>query len=660
VGDKSLDLQYAEWRAKEIAAGRISKQPLAPYDPTKKYVPPILESERVTLGKSLPELEAELSQFKAARASGRPIDPNRLTTIHREAERLRLEQYDIGWSAAKQAEQEAFARGPIGIKPKSSIIKNILRHKKAIVIGGGLAIAGANILLSRRSMRSKLTNIDITEALNGNIIEGVHPGSQGMGAENVRRHSEFGSGWDPLRRIAKEVFHDIPSDVAFKKLTTSKEFREAVRTGLEAGGKQIGRGAQGEVWAYKAAMSLGGKTSEFEFAVKKGTPINPFMDPSSIAYQQERLSKVLGTEAKALETLGAERTPSFYGHGQEFGMTEEAIVMEKFQLGTPLAKFEEQQMSGVSGFTTSKLTQENPLTAREVSDLESFMKSAHKRGITHTDLHQDNVVRAINPLTGGEEVAVLDWGLANRFQQNYGVGGVESMVSATQGVKRVRQQVAQAIGRPVGIQEYSEAADILRVRSHQFASSESRRSSKLAVNAIYDYNMKVRDLRSAEQELAAAVGAPNVTQNYLREYQHMVQQRMASVKEGEALLSEVSEGIADYLSGGVSHGKSSTMTDVLTAIERNVPNINIIHKANTASDMAYAKTLSASWMGDTVQAQGRSVLTAIDRQGKRQAIRRNAKFRDLSQKSVGIGLRSFANGNKGHVSFGSTGSTTVL
>jgi len=58
--------------------------------------------------------------------------------------------------------------------------------------------------------------------------------------------------------------------------------------------------------------------------------------------------------------------------------------------------------------------------------------------------------------------------------------------------------------------------------------------------------------------------------------------------------------------------------------------------------------------------KGRSAVISVQRRAKSAIIKRNKRFHEVSERSVGVGLRASASATKGHHGFSSTGSTTVL
>lgn len=78
------------------------------------------------------------------------------------------------------------------------------RHK----FGGGLKTVGLGLA---GAVAGSLSYYGFKGAFSGfndeyNLIEGLHPGSQGFGAQSIRLHTEFGSGWRKVGDFARRIF----------------------------------------------------------------------------------------------------------------------------------------------------------------------------------------------------------------------------------------------------------------------------------------------------------------------------------------------------------------------------------------------------------------------------------------------------------------------
>jgi hypothetical protein len=942
---KQLDKEYMAWRFREIKAGRIAKSPVPPYDPAKKYVPPILESNRKTLGTGLPQLQKELNQYRTARATGQTIDYSRAISVADEVSRLKQQEADIAWSIREQTDFDEFVRGPRETKftqpaVKTHPLKKAVGWWKKLSTRNKLLFGGAGVISATLAFGGKEEH---------NSIEGLHPFSEGMGTQILRAHSDFGSGvvrnkllkragqvirgfseqevvglakiaktesveafakrmganlfsgynypkqlqktidraggafgtipeeaysgilgkitkfiskrvtggkpgkiyvdtdyfdnnedliktaifheaseqrnikaiasqrgwrsvwkefedvksptellshrttvvqedlflrnltnktqynkwvkdwrsdepfyqtfsakddawntieglrhggaaedvrktltefgsgytgwrgllatwkstkeqvyregigayqvyewertrsaretlsrfaehkenqlkfpamgdretfaahmrgeitefkdqfasrWDPLRKLATKLYGE--SNEALGKLTARPEFKTAVSTALKGEGKLLGTGMMGEVRGYAAEMAIAGQKHKFEFATKTALSRGG-NTASAIARNAEMSSNMAKSEALAMERLGHLRAPSLYGRGGDFGADESTIIMEKFQLTKPLV--EKKAMELAPGVMVDEKVY-NPLSTDEVTQLKSFMKTAHKKGITHTDMHGENVVRALDPETGKAEVAVLDWGLANRFERVGGIGGGQSVMVQSGAMADLQSQIQKNIGREVGPQEFSEVADMLRVEAHG-QGAKAHRSSTLAVNALYNLQGKQGDLRLAQKELQHLKNVPGITPTRIQYAQSDIIEAQEAVGRGKKLLEEVADTVSDYILKGERKaptvGLPNNLDDLSRTVQRGIKHNEI---AYTTTELADA-TLKHS------PVETNNLAATMAHRAKRAAVERNRRFEEITRRSVGIGLKKSAGATKGHIGFANQASTVV-
>jgi endonuclease YncB( thermonuclease family) len=116
--------------------------------------------------------------------------------------------------AAKETAKETEEQAVKGLKGK-------LFTKKNLMIGGGVVLGGI-ILKSILSEKEKF-----------NPIEGFHPGSNGLGSVQIRRHSDFGSGYQGLPTSLRGAAID-PELLEFRaNVIDDKEERKALRAKLK-------------------------------------------------------------------------------------------------------------------------------------------------------------------------------------------------------------------------------------------------------------------------------------------------------------------------------------------------------------------------------------------------------------------------------------------
>lgn len=489
-----------------------------------------------------------------------------------------------------------------------------------------------------------------------------------MRGEYTEFKKDFASRWDPLRKIASKIYGK--SNQSLVKLTSQPEFKSAVSEALKGEGKLLGRGLMGEARSYAAEMVFEGQTHKFEFVAKKVIQ-NDARTATGIVRQADRAMRTARTEAFAMQELGQTRAPSFYGFGSEFGAEDSTLIMEKFNLGTPIVRREAKE---VAGLTLNEIVEENPLSADELVDLKSFVKSAHKKGITHTDMHAENVVRAINPETGTSEIAVLDWGLANRFESVREIGGTQDFISHGEAMNLFQHKVEAKTGEWISPHKLSEVADMLRIEGYK-QSQKDPSTSRLIINSIYHYedkkadltkatgylnNLKnLRDEEASRNQLQRFVGKVfkkqrAITPAQIEQAEKDLLAAESSLKTGGSLLEETANEVSNYILAN----KPKVSSDALPISDATANIKKIAHRTAKNQALAFADT---EFYDATVQQAKTSnnLAATMAHKARRAAIARNRRFEELSRRSVGVGLRQAATATKGHTGFHSNRSTVV-
>jgi endonuclease YncB( thermonuclease family)/tRNA A-37 threonylcarbamoyl transferase component Bud32 len=198
------------------------------------------------------------------------------------------------------------------------------------------------------------------------VSDGIHPGvSNSLGAASVRGHSEFGSGWDPLRKMAKKIFGE--SEGSFAKMIKSEEFQTAISGASSI--KELGFGAAGGVHLMEGVF----KGQKFKFAKKSGL--------------------IFDQEVAAMRAVEESVGPTVYAHGNG------TIAMEYFEgkfLGD-LPKEKLQQMAGLE------------------EEVASAFGKLHEKGYRHGDTLGN--VMLVNKGDGKEAIALIDFGAARKLSE---------------------------------------------------------------------------------------------------------------------------------------------------------------------------------------------------------------------------------------------------
>lgn len=193
-----------------------------------------------------------------------------------------------------------------------------------------------------------------------NVIEGLKHGGL---AEQMRKIlSDFGSGWDALRGLAR-------SGETFAEMTASSEFKLALQGAKEIG--YLSEGAYGKT--FKMASTFRGK--EFNFVRKVGT----------ISEREAAVMRELGE-------MGYQHSPTLYAFNKGAGATS-TMDMELFQ-----------------GRTFGNLTAQEAITHETAAA--TALGKMHAMGLEHGDVNAGNLMLVDTPT--GAQVGVIDYGFANR------------------------------------------------------------------------------------------------------------------------------------------------------------------------------------------------------------------------------------------------------
>ncbi len=184
---------------------------------------------------------------------------------------------------------------------------------------------------------------------NYNSIEGLRHG--GVAGILRKKNTEFGSGWDPLRKFAAEA------GTTLEKLVRTPSFRDALSSGRRI--HELGEGSFGRVSLLESTIKLGDKEHTFQFASKI---VSKDSEPIQLFH-----------EVKAQRKLQDLNAPNVYGYSGN------KVFMEPFKGQDANAVM---QLGGT-------------LPESFISDLENFVPEMHRRGIAHIDMARD-----VNNLAG--------------------------------------------------------------------------------------------------------------------------------------------------------------------------------------------------------------------------------------------------------------------
>lgn len=206
-----------------------------------------------------------------------------------------------------------------------------------------------------------------------NYIEGLHPGSEGLGTETLRMYSDFGSRWDPLKTMAKAIYN---SDDAYSKMLKSKEFQSALEGGTRL--KELGQGMYGTA----SLMETTFKGQKFKYVRKDIHGIeNPFLEPISEAKRVQALKSEFSIMGEVSDGIA----PSPYG----FSEKKNQMFMEL-----------------MPGKPVEALTEE--LSPKVIKEIESEIEAVASKGVYNPDIHAGNIMYDVP----SGKVSWIDWGMA--------------------------------------------------------------------------------------------------------------------------------------------------------------------------------------------------------------------------------------------------------
>lgn len=293
------------------------------------------------------------------------------------------------WEAARVGAKSAGMRGwkQWGVATGASVATNALWF-------AGAGMTGSNDVAAK-------------EAINGMRFSGfddVHNTIEGLSDSGLKQHvrhslTEFGSGWDPMKSLAKQMFRN--TDDSVRRLKASSSFREALASGKEI--KQLGEGLYGS--ATLMETQIGGNTFQY---VKKD--INSSIAEKFAGFGDDlapsigRRQEALKSEYAALGKVSDRISPSPY----MFDQKSSSLYME-YMPGKTL-----NSMENVPENIVNKIKAESVI--------------AGQRGVFNPDIHRGNVL--YDEVTN--RVSWLDFGLAktsNKPIESNQLGVMESAIA---------------------------------------------------------------------------------------------------------------------------------------------------------------------------------------------------------------------------------------
>jgi tRNA A-37 threonylcarbamoyl transferase component Bud32 len=435
-----------------------------------------------------------------------------------------------------------------------------------------------------------------------NTIEGLRHG--GM-AQNIRKTlTEFGSGWDVARAMARKIYKGIDEQAAFDNFRRSNLFKSGIKEALQSDGKLLGSGLTADVYSYTAKIKHGisGLSEDLPFVVKQTTDKRLLKEGADKEWIKKIQESTLSAEEQSLSRLGDLNVPSLYGKGEDFGL-KDAILMEKFQ-GTTL---------------------KDNVSLEEAQSLYSTTKEAHKRGVRHTDLWRENIMRVDTP--EGSKFGILDYGMANRLTGK----GIHS--NAWHAREDIIQDAAQTVfGRKISPQEFEESLDISRIYAHYLRGAGHISKAK----QLHEY-------------YSSFLGSPSTNQ-LIEGTESLFKARL----EAESVLGKnTSKNILDLI------GNPQIEEELLKETASTIAGDNSAGFAPTDAQMPSNRAAATSAQGIKIQSsldrtvpgrkeQQMATLGMLDKKMRQKRIE---NFNTVTKASVGIGLKKAYNGSRKHNGF---------
>jgi tRNA A-37 threonylcarbamoyl transferase component Bud32 len=207
-----------------------------------------------------------------------------------------------------------------------------------------------------------------------NTIEGLKHG--GMAGDLRKKLTEFGSGWDPLRKLARELFKE--ADDPFRAMIKSSEFKESLAKATSEG--VAGFGASATASLMKGTF----RGKEFKFIRKTGA--------------------IWGEEVAAMKSVQSSAGPSVYSHGDDF------IDMEYF-VGKSIGDFSPEELKRISGIE---------------QEVTGAFKKLHKAGYRHGDPHVGNIM-LVTTEEGEKRIGLIDFGASKKLSSYSELEAIEQM-----------------------------------------------------------------------------------------------------------------------------------------------------------------------------------------------------------------------------------------
>jgi hypothetical protein len=298
---------------------------------------------------------------------------------------------------------------------------NVDRAVSKTHIGSLPTLSDSKISNSISKFERNLTDFALSSP-HGALMKQNHPRvlesftSQGVSGAMRKEGTDFGTGWDPARRLAGILFKNsvkagkdvVARGKAFREILENTEFQKALTKGKVV--KKLGEGGYGSVELMETELS--GK--KFRYARKSYLKSGGLGEPKDL----------MRGEIKGLKAIQGSIGPTPYGTGKAMQEGKEV----------PAMYFE--ALEGFEISATAAISQ-GGFSRKQTKELWNAVERLHKKKLTHSDIKPDNIL-----LNKEGQVALID-----PFPDRFKFAGWEAIADTETITKLQKSQDLVAIER---------------------------------------------------------------------------------------------------------------------------------------------------------------------------------------------------------------------
>jgi tRNA A-37 threonylcarbamoyl transferase component Bud32 len=212
------------------------------------------------------------------------------------------------------------------------------------------------------------------------VLESFTKGGAAGASRKFNTGGDFGTGWDPARRLAKALFgkavkegaDEVARGAAFKEILRSDEFQEALAAGTPV--REIGAGGIGSVELMETMV--GGQ--KFRYARKQYLP-KKLSDTDTTVAALRRGERNRDAEVRGLRAMRSKIAPTPYGKG--------TVAVE----GRDIPVMYSEVIEGAEEAATA-FARQGGVTRAQRTALEGAVRELHSRGLYHSDIRPANML----------------------------------------------------------------------------------------------------------------------------------------------------------------------------------------------------------------------------------------------------------------------------